>query len=106
MTNYLQIAQNAAKLGAENALRYFNTDLKIELKRDRSPVTEADKDTEKKIKEYISSQIPNAKFVGEEFGGDYMQDEYWLIDPIDGTAYFSRGIPTWGTLVTYVKHGK
>lgn len=83
----LQIAQNAAKLGAQYAQKYFNTNLEVELKEDLTPVTIADKETEKVIKEYISQQIPDAKFVGEEFGGDYNQDCYWLIDPIDGTAY-------------------
>lgn len=104
--NYLDIAKNAAKLGAENAQKYFNTSLQVELKEDRSPVTIADKDTEQKIKEYILSQDSHAQFVGEEFGGDYKQDEYWLIDPIDGTVYFSRNIPIWGTLITYVKNGQ
>lgn len=104
--NYLDIAKEAAKLGAKNALQYFNSPLAVELKKDGSPVTIADKDTEEKIKAYILSQIPDAKFVGEESGGDYNQDEYWLIDPIDGTAYFSRNIPIWGTLITYIKNGK
>lgn len=100
----LQIAINAAKLGAQNAQKYFNTHLEVDLKADKSPVTIADRDTEQKIKGYILSQDPQAKFVGEETGGDYEQDEYWLIDPIDGTVYFSRGIPLWGTLVTFVKN--
>lgn len=102
----LQIAIHAAQLGAENAQKYFNKDLKIELKEDLTPVTIADKNTETVIKEYISSQIPDAKFVGEEFGGSYDSDNYWLIDPIDGTAFFARGIPLWGTLITYIEHGK
>lgn len=102
----LDIAKNAAKIGAATAQKYFNTHLHIDLKEDKSPVTIADKETELKIKEYILSQDPNAKFVGEEFGGDYSQDTYWLIDPIDGTAYFARGIPIWGTLITYIEHGE
>lgn len=106
MTDFLDIAKEAVKIGALNAQKYFNTNLVVEHKKDRSPVTEADKDTEQKIKDFILSKIPDAKFVGEESGGDYSQDEYWLIDPIDGTAFFARGIPLWGTLVTYIKHGE
>lgn len=104
--NNLEVAINAAKIGAENALQYFNSNLKIELKEDLSPVTVADKETEKLVEEYISSQIPDAKFVGEEFGGDYSQSDYWLIDPIDGTAFFARGMLFWGTLITHVTNGQ
>lgn len=104
--NYLKIAKLAAKLGAENAQKYFSINLPVELKDDKTPVTKADKDTERKIKAFILSEIPDAKFVGEEYGGSYDEDNYWLIDPIDGTAFFARGIPLWGSLITYIEKGK
>lgn len=102
----LEIAKEAAKIGAQHAQKYFNTNLQVALKEDLTPVTIADKETEEIIKDFILSQEPEAKFVGEEFGGDYGQENYWLIDPIDGTAFFARGIPLWGTLITYMEHGQ
>lgn len=100
----LEIAKEAAKIGAATASSYFGKNLHIDRKNDSTPVTLADKKTEEAIKKYILSQDPEAKFVGEESGGDYEEEEYWLIDPIDGTAFFARDIPIWGTLVTYVKN--
>lgn len=81
--------------------RFQSNDLIIETKPDATPVTDADKATEKKIREILSQFRPDDLVIGEEFGapesteGNY----YWVIDPIDGTKNFMRGIPVWATLI-------
>lgn len=66
-------------------------------------MTTADKEVEKGIKKYILSKFSDAKFVGEELGGKINDDELWIIDPIDGTRSFSRGIPEWCVMVSAAK---
>ncbi len=106
MSHELKVAIEAAKKGAEVALTYFQTDLNIELKEDNTQVTIADKKTEEEIKSYILSKFPNAKFVGEETGGSISENEFWVIDPIDGTRSFVRGIPTWCVMISKIKNKK
>ncbi len=103
MSKELKIAIEAAKKGARHALKYFNSDIKGDLKEDGTIVTFADKETEEVIKSYISSRVKNAKFIGEESGGSYKEDELWVIDPIDGTRSYSRGIPTWCIIVSFCR---
>ena len=81
--------------------RYRSLDLVIETKPDLTPVTDADKAIERKIREVIAAARPDDLVVGEEFGTpDLTGDKYyWVIDPIDGTKNFLRGIPTWATLI-------
>jgi len=86
--------------------RFQANDLVIETKPDATPVTDADKATEKKIRELISAHRPQDLVVGEEFGAPSTSDidgkYYWVIDPIDGTKNFLRGIPVWATLIGLV----
>lgn len=81
--------------------RYQSLDLVIETKPDLTPVTDADKAVEKKIREVLATARPDDLIVGEEFGTPTLdgQNYYWVIDPIDGTKNFLRGIPTWATLI-------
>jgi len=102
----LKVAIEAAKVGANIALKYFDTDIEIEVKNDNSLVTIADKESEKEIEKYILSRYPKAKFVGEEFGGKINDDEFWIIDPIDGTRSFSRGVPEWCVMISVSKNKK
>lgn len=104
--NKLAIAVEAAKLGAHHALTYYQKNIHVDLKKDLTPVTLADKESEEVIKNYIAHHDKDAKFVGEESGGNFKQEHYWLIDPIDGTVFFTRDVPFWGTLITYVEHGQ
>lgn len=106
MSEILDLMINAAKKGGEKALQYFETNIEVEYKGDNSPVTIADKETEKVIRDVILSKMPNAKFVGEEGGGSLDQDEYFIIDPIDGTKSYIRGLPYWRVLIGYIKNGK
>ena len=85
--------------------RFQSQDLIIETKPDTTPVTDADRAVEKKIREILSAQRPHDKIVGEEFGSpDSINsgDRYWVIDPIDGTKNFLRGVPIWATLIGLV----
>ena len=102
LTQDLLLAHQLADLadGISKA-RYQSLDLVIETKPDLTPVTDADKAVETKIREILATKRPDDLVVGEEFGtpdlsgGNY----YWVIDPIDGTKNFLRGIPTWATLI-------
>jgi len=86
--------------------RFQSSDLVIETKPDATPVTDADRTTEKKIRELIASHRPEDLVIGEEFGAPTASDidgkYYWVIDPIDGTKNFLRGIPVWATLIGLV----
>lgn len=68
-------------------------------------VTEADTEIEKDIKKLIIDKFPEAKIIGEESGGD-MGSDYWTIDPIDGTAPFTAGLPTWSIAIGHVENNE
>ncbi|MEI8066476.1 MAG: inositol monophosphatase family protein [Actinomycetes bacterium] len=85
--------------------RYQALDLVIETKPDATPVTDADKATEQAIRDLLAKERPNDLIVGEEFGTPDLtgKERYWVIDPIDGTKNFLRGVPTWATLIALVE---
>lgn len=99
----IELLKYLADLSDEiSSSRFLAQDLKIESKPDLSPVTDADRAVEEKIREVLKAQRPNDKIVGEEFGSAEdikAMDRYWVIDPIDGTKNFLRGLPIWATLV-------
>lgn len=103
----IDIAIEAVQKAGTHALSYFNKQLKIEYKKDSSPVTRADRETEQIIRKIISKAYPNHGFIGEEFGKTNPNAQYvWVIDPVDGTRGFTRGIPFWSTLLALLKDGK
>jgi len=103
----LQTAIEAAKAGGELALRYFNKQPKVLYKPDKTPVTRADKEAEQLIRKVVSEKFPDHGFIGEEFGTTNPKARYqWVIDPIDGTKSFIRGIKGWGTLVAVLENDK
>lgn len=102
MSEELKIAIEAAKKGAEAALRYYEKNPAFEVKPDNSPVTKADKEAEDIIKKTIVSHFPHAQFLGEETGGTLDADDFWCIDPIDGTKNFIRGLPFWGIEIAHI----
>lgn len=77
-------------------------------KPDRSPVTEADEAVERRLSAYLRRRFPEAGFLGEETGsaGPSEAGLRWVVDPIDGTRAFIRGIPTWSILVGLEAEGK
>ena len=84
--------------------RYQAQDLVITNKPDNTPVTDADRAVETAIREALATHRHNDGLVGEEFGSDKgSSGRYWVIDPIDGTKNFMRGVPTWATLIALVQ---
>ena len=98
----LDLAIRLADIADEISLkRYQALDLVVETKPDLSPVTDADKAVESAIRNEISKVRADDLVVGEEFGSpDSLAGKYyWVIDPIDGTKNYLRGVPTWATLI-------
>jgi histidinol-phosphatase len=96
----LEFATHAAREAGEITLKYFGTDINVDRKSDRSPVTIADRKAEEKLRTLIQGQFPDHGIVGEEFGEEGRGGEYrWIVDPIDGTRSFIRGVPLYGILV-------
>ena len=84
--------------------RYQSIDLVVSTKPDNTPVTDADKATEQALRALLKSHRPEDGIVGEEFGNDAGgAQRYWVIDPIDGTKNFLRGVPTWATLIGLIE---
>jgi histidinol-phosphatase len=84
--------------------RYQAQDLVITTKPDNTPVTDADRAVETAIREALATHRTSDGLVGEEFGSDKgSSGRYWVIDPIDGTKNFMRGVPTWATLIALVE---
>jgi len=84
--------------------RYQAQDLVVTTKPDNTPVTDADRAVENAIREAIATHRPTDGIVGEEFGSDKgATGRYWVLDPIDGTKNFMRGVPTWATLIALVE---
>ena len=83
--------------------RFRALDLVVTTKPDRTPVTDADQSVERVIREMLAAERPDDGILGEEYGTHGGQGEgahrQWIIDPIDGTANFLRGVPIWGTLI-------
>ena len=84
--------------------RYQAQDLVITTKPDNTPVTDADRAVETAIREALATHRESDGLVGEEFGSDKgSSGRYWVVDPIDGTKNFMRGVPTWATLIALVQ---
>jgi len=101
-----QVVSEALDRAREQTMSRFRQ-VATEWKEDGSPVTEADRAAERILRELLLAATPDFGFLGEEFGaagGD--AGARWLVDPIDGTIAFSRGIPTWCTLVSLELEGE
>jgi histidinol-phosphatase len=79
--------------------RFRAHDLRVETKADLTPVSEADRAAEAALRERLARERPGEPVLGEEEGGD--DTSGWIIDPIDGTRNYTRGIPVWATLIAY-----
>lgn len=103
------LALVAARAGGQAALRHFRRpDLVVENKHDDSPVTIADREAEAAIQGVVQAARPEDAWLGEETGAADGRTPYrWIVDPIDGTRNFVRGIPLWAVLVAceHVEHG-
>jgi histidinol-phosphatase len=85
--------------------RFTALDLEVTTKPDRTPVTDADKAVERSIRAGIAGARPGDSILGEEYGEAGDSSRQWIIDPIDGTSNFLRGVPIWGTLISLVVNG-
>jgi inositol-phosphate phosphatase/L-galactose 1-phosphate phosphatase/histidinol-phosphatase len=96
-----------AGAAGEIALKYFRTDLAVDEKDDHSPVTQADREIEAKLRTMIAKEFPAHGIVGEEQGCENEQAEFvWYIDPIDGTKSFAIGRPLFGTIIGLTHGGR
>ncbi|WP_115787221.1 histidinol-phosphatase [Arthrobacter silvisoli] len=82
--------------------RFKALDLQVESKPDLTPVTDADRAAEEAIRGQLSRSRPRDAVLGEEFGSTGHGARRWIIDPIDGTKNFVRGVPVWATLIALV----
>lgn len=96
----LEVALEAAQAGGARTLAYFNAGTAVEWKGDGSPVTAADREAERAMRAVIGRAFPTHAILGEEEGETAGTAPYrWIIDPLDGTRTFVRGVPLYGTLV-------
>ncbi|QCB50732.1 histidinol-phosphatase [Rhodococcus sp. PAMC28707] len=86
--------------------RFLALDLEVDDKPDLTPVSDADLAVEHQLRSVLTEQRPDDAVLGEEFGGDVaLKGRQWVIDPIDGTKNFVRGVPIWATLVSLLVDG-
>ena len=96
----LQLALVAADLADKITLEAFRRpSLAVEIKADETPVSEADRASEAAIRQLLGRERPKDAVLGEEMGGTGGSSRRWVLDPIDGTANFVRGVPVWATLI-------
>jgi len=99
------VASHAADLARRETLARFRN-VEVETKRDGSPVTEADRAAERAIRAALGEAFPDHAILGEELGGE--RDDArptWVVDPIDGTIAYSRGLPLYSTLIALLVDG-
>ncbi len=97
----LDVAVDAAYRAGKRTLAHFNTGVAVERKADASPVTIADREAERVLRERIAASFPDHAILGEEEGETTgaNPDYRWIVDPIDGTKSFISGVPLFGTLI-------
>lgn len=106
LEEFLEFAIKAAWQAGRQTLAHYQTGVAAQRKLDRSLVTEADRNAETLIRDLISARFPDHSIVGEEFGVDDTSGSHrWIIDPIDGTNTFVRGVPFYGVLVALAIDG-
>ena len=100
----MEAALAAAQAAGAVALRHWRSGLAVERKADGSPVTAADREAEHAARDWISARFPSDGILGEELG--VLRPEAprrWVLDPIDGTITFVRGVPLWGSLAAVIE---
>ena len=103
LTFALELADLADAITTE---RFQADDLAVETKPDLSPVTEADRAVEQVLRKRIGEERPRHSVVGEEFGADEPGTARWILDPIDGTKNYVRGLPVWASLIALEREGR
>jgi histidinol-phosphatase len=103
LTLALELADRADVLTME---RFRALDLVVETKPDLSPVSEADRAVETRLRELVADARPGDAVLGEEYGESGTGDRQWIVDPIDGTKNYVRGAPAWATLIALRDRGE
>ena len=96
----------AAREGGAIARARFTRGFAVSIKRDGTPVTEADREAEAAIARVLGAAFPGHGWLGEETGGRGPDDRRFIVDPIDGTRNFVRRIPTWAVLIGLEEEGQ
>lgn len=100
----MEAALECASAAGAVAQRHWRARLDVERKADGTPVTVADREAERRAREWIAARFPLDGILGEEFGLERPEAKRrWVLDPIDGTITFVRGVPLWGTLVAVIE---
>src|SRR3954470_23098817 len=106
-SNELNAALDAARAAADVIRGFYQRNVKIEVKADKTPVTEADVRSEEAIRDLLLKRFPSHGFYGEETGKSDMDAEsVWLVDPIDGTKSFVRECPFFSTQIALMRGGR
>lgn len=107
MQDLLDFATEIAEKAGEITLKYFGKPIDVESKADDSPVTVADRESEEFLRAQIEKRFPEDGILGEEFGEKAgTSGRRWILDPIDGTKSFIRGVPLYGTMVAVEVDGE
>ncbi len=107
LSKELVAALDAAKAAAEVIRGFYQRNVRIEVKADKTPVTEADVRSEEAIRELLTKRFPSFGFYGEETGkSDMNAESVWLVDPIDGTKSFVRECPFFSTQIALMRGGR
>ena len=103
----LDLALRLADVADEIALSRFRArDLVVETKPDQTPVTDADRAVETELRTILGVERRRDAILGEEEGQTGSSARRWIVDPIDGTRNYLRGVPVWATLIALEDHGQ
>lgn len=105
---FVNFIHRLAEESAQVIKPYFaDLNFEIEMKEDKTPVTQADRQAEAVMRRLIHKEFPNHGIIGEEFGRENDTAEFvWILDPIDGTISFTSGCPLFGTLICLLHEGQ
>lgn len=107
LRDLLEFAHELAWQAGKITLRYFQTGIRPDLKADESPVTVADRETEQFLRDAITKRFPDHAVLGEEYGETGSGASHrWIVDPIDGTRSFVRGVPLYGVMIGLEREGE
>ena len=101
----LELSRRLADAADAISLPHFRSGLAVEVKPDLTPVTEADRAVEAELRRILAEERPGDAVLGEEQGAAGSGARRWIVDPIDGTRNYTRGIPVWATLIALEVHG-
>jgi len=103
----LSVALRAASVAGEISKNYYHGKFSVDIKKDMTPVTQADVECEQAIRDVILDAFPDHGFFGEETGKTQGNAEnIWLVDPIDGTKAFVRQYPFFSTQIALMRRGE